>query len=249
MEIAVRDVDTAYREMVSKYHAMAAGEAEIAYLTARWRALPGDQQNAGFALDELLSAQERLAQAEFDFATAEAGYNVALIGLCCATGTMVNRRTLTRSSSKNPAPMPTLSPSSISPRISGRSCDLRTGSQKVLEAIHTAAGDLRHLDDASLRSAADELRASARSGADIAQDEILVPAFALVLESTAPRAWHRAFRHATSGRHGHGPRHDCRDGDGGREDAGGRTAGDALFAPRPRRPRGDAERLPGPARF
>ena len=38
--------------------------------------------------------------------------------------------------------------------------------------------------DASLKSAADELRAAVRSGADITQDEILVPAFALVLEST-----------------------------------------------------------------
>ena len=94
VEIAVRDVETAYREMVSKYHAMAAGEAEIAYLTARWRALPGDQQTAGFALDELLAAQERLAQAEFDFATAEVGYNVALIGLCRAMGTMVNEQNL-----------------------------------------------------------------------------------------------------------------------------------------------------------
>ncbi|MGO9111656.1 MAG: TolC family protein [Thermoguttaceae bacterium] len=94
VEIAVRDVDTAYREMASKYHAMAAGEAEIAYLTARWRALPGDQQTAGFALDELLAAQERLAQAEFDFATAEAGYNVALISLCRATGTMVDAQNL-----------------------------------------------------------------------------------------------------------------------------------------------------------
>jgi len=94
VEIAVRDVDTAYREMASKYHAMAAGEAEIAYQTARWRALPGDQQTAGFALDELLAAQERLAQCEFDFATAEAGYNLTLISLCRATGTMVNSQNL-----------------------------------------------------------------------------------------------------------------------------------------------------------
>ncbi len=94
VEIAVRDVETAYREMASKYHAMAAGETEISYLTARWRALPGDQQNAGFTLDELLSAQERLAQVEFDFATAEAAYNVALIALSRATGTLVNAQDL-----------------------------------------------------------------------------------------------------------------------------------------------------------
>ena len=92
VEIAVRDVETAYREIVSKYHAMAASDAEIAYQTARWRALPGDPQTAGFALDELLAAQERQAQAEFDFATAEAGYNVALISLCRATGTLVSAK-------------------------------------------------------------------------------------------------------------------------------------------------------------
>jgi outer membrane protein len=94
VEIAVRDVETAYREMLSKYHAMAAGEAEIAYQSARWRALPGDQQTAGFALDELLTAQERLAQSEFDFAAAEAGYNMAMISLCRATGTMINSQNL-----------------------------------------------------------------------------------------------------------------------------------------------------------
>ncbi|MHB1036486.1 MAG: TolC family protein [Pirellulales bacterium] len=90
VEIAVRDVDTAFREIGSKYRAVIAGEAEIEYLTARWRALPGDQQTAGFALDELLTAQERLAQAEFDFAFAEAGYNVALISLNRAMGTLVS---------------------------------------------------------------------------------------------------------------------------------------------------------------
>ncbi len=94
VEIAVHDVETTNHEIVSKYRAMAAGQAEIDYQTARWRALPGDQQNAGFALDELLAAQERLAQAEFDFATAEANYNMALISLRHATGTMVNSRNL-----------------------------------------------------------------------------------------------------------------------------------------------------------
>jgi outer membrane protein TolC len=89
VEIAVRDIDTAYREMVSKYHAIIAGGAEIQYLTARWQALPGDQQSAGFVLDELLNAQERLALAEYDFAAAEAGYNVALVNLGRVTGTLV----------------------------------------------------------------------------------------------------------------------------------------------------------------
>ncbi|MGO9111657.1 MAG: preprotein translocase subunit SecA [Thermoguttaceae bacterium] len=59
----------------------------------------------------------------------------------------------------------------------------RTSSQKLLEAIHTATRNLRKLDDASLKCAADRLRVPARNGIDITRDEILVPAFALVLES------------------------------------------------------------------
>jgi preprotein translocase subunit SecA len=59
----------------------------------------------------------------------------------------------------------------------------RTSPEKVLEAIHAAARDLRQRGDDLLKSSAGELRAAVRSGADIAQDEILVPAFALVLES------------------------------------------------------------------
>ncbi len=90
VEIAVRDVQTAYREIVSKYHSVKAGETEIEYLATRWRELPDDRQSAGFALDELLSAQDRLAQQEFDFATAECAYNVALINLNRAMGTLVN---------------------------------------------------------------------------------------------------------------------------------------------------------------
>ncbi len=59
----------------------------------------------------------------------------------------------------------------------------RTSSQKVLDAIHAEACDLRHRGDASLKTSADVLRAAAGGGVDITRDEILVPAFALVLES------------------------------------------------------------------
>ena len=57
VEIAVREVVTCYREVVSRYHAMAANEAEIAYLGERWRLLPGDDLAAGVMLDDLLSAR------------------------------------------------------------------------------------------------------------------------------------------------------------------------------------------------
>jgi outer membrane protein TolC len=104
VEIAVRDVETSYREMVSKYHAMAAGEAEISYLTSRWHALPGDDQNGGFMLDELLTAQERLAQAEYEFAAAEAAYNLALITHSRATGMLLGTQEINQMVGRPPCP-------------------------------------------------------------------------------------------------------------------------------------------------
>lgn len=88
-ETAVREVTTTYREMVSKYHAMKADQTEIEYLTSRWRLAADDQQIAGVVLNDLLGAQERLAQAEFDFAAAEAAYNIALANLNAVTGTLL----------------------------------------------------------------------------------------------------------------------------------------------------------------
>jgi preprotein translocase subunit SecA len=62
----------------------------------------------------------------------------------------------------------------------------RTTPPQLLEAIHAAARDLRQRSDAALQGRADELRTAARSPANGISDEneILVPAFALVLEST-----------------------------------------------------------------
>ncbi len=94
VEIAVREVATTHREMQSRYHAMMADEAEIQYLTERWRLLPGDQQVAGVVLDNLLNAQERLADAEYGFANALVAYNVALVKLKWATGTLLNYQDL-----------------------------------------------------------------------------------------------------------------------------------------------------------
>ena len=89
VEIAAREVMTTYREMVSKYHSMAAYDAEVQLLTERWRLLPGDQQVAGVVLNDLLNAQERLADASFGFVTALADYNVALIDFKRTTGTLL----------------------------------------------------------------------------------------------------------------------------------------------------------------
>jgi hypothetical protein len=88
-ETAVREVVTTYREMISKHRAMQASQIEIDYLTSRWRLLAGDQQLAGVVLNDLLAAHERLADAEYDFAAAEAAYNVSLVSLNVVTGTLL----------------------------------------------------------------------------------------------------------------------------------------------------------------
>ena len=90
VEIAVREVDTTYLEMVSKFHACVADNEDVVYQMSRWKTLPYEQPSAGFALDELLSSQDRLALAELDFVTAEVNYNLAVICLTRATGTLVD---------------------------------------------------------------------------------------------------------------------------------------------------------------
>jgi hypothetical protein len=81
--------------MLSKQHAIAADEAEISYLTDRWRLLPGDQQVAGVLLEDLLSAQDRLADAELGYTSSLVAYNVALIDLKRATGTLLEFEQIT----------------------------------------------------------------------------------------------------------------------------------------------------------
>jgi outer membrane protein TolC len=94
VETAVREIATARREMMSHYHAIVSGEAEIEYLERRWRLLPGDQQAAGIVLDDLLNAQERLSRAEASYVGALAGYNIALVQLKRATGTLLQMQAL-----------------------------------------------------------------------------------------------------------------------------------------------------------
>jgi len=89
VETAVREIATAHREMISHYHAIRGGEAEIEHLERRWRLLPGDQPAAGIVLDDLLNAQERLSRAEASYTDTLVAYNVALVQLKRATGVLL----------------------------------------------------------------------------------------------------------------------------------------------------------------
>ena len=89
VEISVREVETSYREMLSRYQSLLAAEHEAAYLDDRWRTLPGDDRGTTLLLEDLLTAQSRVAEAEADFVTAKVAYTVALLRSQRATGTLL----------------------------------------------------------------------------------------------------------------------------------------------------------------
>ncbi len=89
VELAVREVETSYHESVAKYQAMIAAEAEAKYLDRRWRLVPGHDAATPRLLEDLLDAQERLAEAELGFVAAQVNYTLSLIELKRATGTLM----------------------------------------------------------------------------------------------------------------------------------------------------------------
>ena len=89
VEVAVREVETAHLELVAKNRARLAAELEAETLGARWRELAQDDAG-GLSLERLLRAQERVTEAEFEFARAQLTYNLALINLRHANGTLIS---------------------------------------------------------------------------------------------------------------------------------------------------------------
>ncbi len=91
VEVAVRDVQASYQEMVGKYRAMRAATAEVEYSTRRWQLLAGEDRSAGLLLEDLLDAQDRLVVEEFGFALAQHSYAVSQTALKQAMGTLLEQ--------------------------------------------------------------------------------------------------------------------------------------------------------------
>lgn len=90
VEIAVREVLTAYREIEAKGGAMRASDNEVNFIQERWKHLAGDDRSAGLVLEDLFASQERLANQEFEYLTAEVQYNLAMVELQKAMGTLLH---------------------------------------------------------------------------------------------------------------------------------------------------------------
>ncbi|MFK7769636.1 MAG: TolC family protein [Mariniblastus sp.] len=89
VEISVREIDTSNQEMAAKYQAMVARSAQLDALTKRWQRLPGEDVSASLALENLLVAQERLADAESDYLQSQLTYNLAQMNLKRSTGLLL----------------------------------------------------------------------------------------------------------------------------------------------------------------
>lgn len=89
VEIAVRNVDTAYRLMLAKEQSVAAANTNAHYFHRRWELLPGDDRAATFLLQDLLDAQDRLAAQEDNFVQAQIAYVMSLARFKRATGQLL----------------------------------------------------------------------------------------------------------------------------------------------------------------
>ena len=88
-KVAAREVRTAEREFTAKYQSMQAAAQLTEHIQARWAHLPGQERSYGLYLEDLLNAQVAQNQAEYEFAKAETIYNLALMNLKRATGTLL----------------------------------------------------------------------------------------------------------------------------------------------------------------
>jgi outer membrane protein TolC len=89
VEVAVREVDTSYREMLARFEAMNAAERERMYLDDRWRVLPGADVSAAQLLENLLDAQEFVAEEELAMVNAQVNYALTLVKLKSEMGTLL----------------------------------------------------------------------------------------------------------------------------------------------------------------
>jgi outer membrane protein TolC len=89
VEVAVREVETSFRVMNAKRRAMDAAQRESEYLSDRWKVLPSTNDSAAQLLENLLDAQERVADEEQALVGAQVNYALALIELKKEMGTLL----------------------------------------------------------------------------------------------------------------------------------------------------------------
>lgn len=87
---AVGEVQAAYQESTLKQRAVEASRSELKNIYTRWKYQIGNDRTAGLVLDDILRANERLNNLEIEFVNSSLAYNLALMNLKKATGTLLH---------------------------------------------------------------------------------------------------------------------------------------------------------------
>lgn len=89
VEIAVRETHTSFNEMIAKKQSIDAAAAEVDFLMDRWRHLPDPNESAVLLIEDLLDAQERLADEERSLTAARVSYAMSWVQLRRAMGVLL----------------------------------------------------------------------------------------------------------------------------------------------------------------
>ncbi len=89
VEVAVRELQTAYTDMLAQKRGVDASTAQLEFQQKRWELIPDEEGGAALKLDNLLVAQERLALTENAHTQAWITYNLAMVNHLRATGEML----------------------------------------------------------------------------------------------------------------------------------------------------------------
>ena len=89
VEAAVREVTTASAEVSARRRQFRASQTQLDYLTKRWQLLPNEGTTSSLVMENLLDAQDRLADAEFALVSAEVTRDLAMVNVRRATGELL----------------------------------------------------------------------------------------------------------------------------------------------------------------
>lgn len=101
VDIAVRELRTSYQEIAARKRALVAAEAEAETIKVRWQRMIDGSGQSGLNLESLLRAQERVTNAEREYVTSVLTYNLAMINLKQANGTLLIAENVTVGRSGN----------------------------------------------------------------------------------------------------------------------------------------------------
>lgn len=108
VDIAVRELNTAYQEIQAKNRALKASEQEVETIEARWARMADGSGQSALNLESLLRAQERVTEAERDYTESLLTYNLGMINLKKATGTLLQTENVSIGKTFSPQDGPSL---------------------------------------------------------------------------------------------------------------------------------------------